>query len=116
MKRHGQDARFQGMVVDVVLGAIAQKTPTFRSQTADDPGRIRLDGSHRFPGLLRLYRRTQRMSQDRARRQLRRAAKVSLAANGPPARRRSSGPIDATGIAASLGVVGVDVAHISVGE
>jgi hypothetical protein len=45
------------MVVNVVLGAIAEQTPALYSQAADDLGSIRLDSAHRPATKLRLYRR-----------------------------------------------------------
>jgi hypothetical protein len=66
------------MVVNVVLGAIAEQTPALYAEAADDLGSIRLDSADRTAANLRLYRRIPALSQAYAR-----PTKTTLAANSP---------------------------------
>jgi hypothetical protein len=78
MPRHGQYAWLRGVVVNVMLGAIAEQTPALSFEAADDLGSIRLDSAHRLVTDLRLYRRMSALLQAYAL-----PAKTSLTAGSP---------------------------------
>lgn len=78
MPRHGQYAWLRTVVVNVMLGAVAEQTPALSFEAADDLGSIRLDSAHRLVTNLRLYRRTPASLQAYAR-----PTKTSLTTNTP---------------------------------